>query len=92
MIRFACPTCKSVLHSPDQTAGGKVACPQCGQRLLIPGRAKPGSELAARFVSLMLALAMLGFLGWLIWMFPNLSLRHMDDLRGTINRWQAWPQ
>jgi DNA-directed RNA polymerase subunit RPC12/RpoP len=36
MIRFACPTCQSVLDSPDDSAGDKLACPRCGQRLQVP--------------------------------------------------------
>src|SRR5689334_17292978 len=36
MIHFACPLCKVVLQVPEQQAGGKVACPKCGQRLQIP--------------------------------------------------------
>jgi HEAT repeat protein/DNA-directed RNA polymerase subunit RPC12/RpoP len=71
MIRFVCPTCKSLLQSPDQTAGSRTVCPQCGQRLLIPNSMKPKSEIAARLISLTLALAVLSVLGWLIWMFPN---------------------
>lgn len=71
MIRFACPACKSIHQSPDWTVGSKTVCPKCGQRLLIPNSLKPKSEIAVRLVSLTLALAMLGVLGWLIWMFPN---------------------
>src|SRR5438105_3921294 len=36
MIRFACPACQKVLTCQDNGAGRKVACPRCGQRLLIP--------------------------------------------------------
>lgn len=43
MIRFLCPTCKSVLQSPGQTAGDKVACPKCGQRVLVPNPVKPAA-------------------------------------------------
>jgi predicted RNA-binding Zn-ribbon protein involved in translation (DUF1610 family) len=36
MIRFSCPSCKSVLNVPEQNAGSKGPCPKCGQRLLVP--------------------------------------------------------
>jgi hypothetical protein len=36
VIRFSCPTCSKVLKAPDHGAGRKIACPGCGQRLLIP--------------------------------------------------------
>lgn len=41
MIRFQCPTCQTVLQSPGHTAGVKVACVKCGQRLLVPNPVKP---------------------------------------------------
>ncbi|MHB1423152.1 MAG: TFIIB-type zinc ribbon-containing protein [Gemmataceae bacterium] len=44
MIRFACPTCKAALQAPAQTAGDKVACPKCGQRVLIPNPVKPAAS------------------------------------------------
>ncbi|MGH7169139.1 MAG: hypothetical protein ACRELG_02535 [Gemmataceae bacterium] len=43
MIRFTCPTCKTVLQAPGEKAGEKVACPKCGQRLLAPNPVKPGA-------------------------------------------------
>lgn len=43
MIRFTCPTCKSVLQSPGHTAGSKVACSKCGQRLLVPNPVQPAA-------------------------------------------------
>src|SRR5690349_10005630 len=36
MIRYSCPTCKSVLESPDDKKERKVLCPKCGQKLQIP--------------------------------------------------------
>lgn len=36
MLYFVCPRCKSTQESPDHTAGSKVPCPKCGQRLQIP--------------------------------------------------------
>lgn len=44
MIRFSCPTCKSLLQAPPVKAGEKVACPKCGQRLLIPNPVKPAAR------------------------------------------------
>jgi DNA-directed RNA polymerase subunit RPC12/RpoP len=35
-IRFSCPTCQKALKAPDNGAGRKIPCPQCGQRLMIP--------------------------------------------------------
>src|SRR5207253_7300230 len=36
MIRFACATCRNAIETPDDRAGDKMACPVCGQKLLIP--------------------------------------------------------
>ena len=36
MIRFRCPSCKSILEAAPKKAGEKVACLKCGQRLQIP--------------------------------------------------------
>jgi DNA-directed RNA polymerase subunit RPC12/RpoP len=36
MIPFACPTCKAPLQANDAEAGTTYACPQCGQRTLVP--------------------------------------------------------
>ena len=45
MIRFGCPTCKSVLEAPDHRAAGTINCPKCGQRLQIPAaRASSGNR------------------------------------------------
>jgi HEAT repeat protein len=70
MIRFACPTCKSILPSPAPAAGNTIACPQCGQRLSNPNPARMGWEMAAGLFSLMLALAVIALFGWLIWILP----------------------
>jgi DNA-directed RNA polymerase subunit RPC12/RpoP len=43
MVRFTCPTCKAVLQAPPVQAGEKVACPKCGQRILIPNPVKPAA-------------------------------------------------
>jgi hypothetical protein len=34
--RFACTTCRKRLKVPDNSAGNKVVCPRCGQKLRIP--------------------------------------------------------
>ncbi len=44
MIRFACPTCKSILEAPDHKAGTKIPCPKCEQRLEIPALAVPSAR------------------------------------------------
>jgi DNA-directed RNA polymerase subunit RPC12/RpoP len=44
LIRFTCPSCRSVLECADSKAGSKVACPKCGQRLLIPAPATPRNK------------------------------------------------
>jgi DNA-directed RNA polymerase subunit RPC12/RpoP len=36
MVRYLCPMCKKVLTANDAEAGGKLDCPQCGQRLEVP--------------------------------------------------------
>lgn len=58
ILRFSCPTCAFVMKCPRLSAGQKVACINCGQRVLIPApKPKPvnkttlgkleGSESAA---------------------------------------------
>jgi DNA-directed RNA polymerase subunit RPC12/RpoP len=44
MIRYSCPTCKSILESPDHKAGEQVTCPQCQQRMKIPGARSAGQS------------------------------------------------
>lgn len=36
-IHFRCVSCNATLQSPPEMAAQKVSCPQCGQRLQIPG-------------------------------------------------------
>src|SRR5947209_1430741 len=36
MIRFACPSCKSISTQPDSEGGRGFTCPECGQKLLVP--------------------------------------------------------
>jgi hypothetical protein len=50
MIRFACPTCRKVLKIADHCAGGKVACPRCGQRLQIPAAPAPPVRVRDRTI------------------------------------------
>src|SRR5262245_44698166 len=45
-IRFLCPTCKSVMEAPVQSAGHKVHCLKCGQRLQIPPAERARTILA----------------------------------------------
>ena len=47
MIRFACPSCKSVLSGRDEQAGIIVTCPKCGQRMQVP-QPKTDSALLKR--------------------------------------------
>jgi len=44
MIAFPCPRCKHNLTRHENEAGSKVACPSCGQRLLVPERSRTGKE------------------------------------------------
>jgi DNA-directed RNA polymerase subunit RPC12/RpoP len=41
MIRFSCPSCQKALKAPEEGAGRKISCPNCGQRLLIPSPPSP---------------------------------------------------
>jgi Zn-dependent protease with chaperone function len=43
MIRFKCPRCQSVLDALDEWAESKMACPHCGQALLIPKLSVPAA-------------------------------------------------
>jgi DNA-directed RNA polymerase subunit M/transcription elongation factor TFIIS len=36
MIRYTCPSCKTLLESPDHKVGTKVACPTCEEKLRVP--------------------------------------------------------
>jgi hypothetical protein len=36
MLRFSCPSCRTVLQLSTPPASGTVACPRCGQRLQVP--------------------------------------------------------
>ena len=36
MIHFRCPTCDTLLESPEGTGGTKCLCPQCNQGLEVP--------------------------------------------------------
>jgi DNA-directed RNA polymerase subunit M/transcription elongation factor TFIIS len=44
MIRYTCPSCKTLLVSPDHKVGTKVACPTCDERLRVP---MPDGETAS---------------------------------------------
>ncbi len=46
-IRFACPACQKALKAPDGSAGLKMACPRCGQRLAVSQPALDHLEVAA---------------------------------------------
>jgi hypothetical protein len=43
MIRFACPACKGHLEVENTFSDQTIACPQCGQRMRVPARAKPAA-------------------------------------------------
>ncbi len=49
-VRFQCPACKSVLKTSERKVGEKVACPKCGQRLLIPPPARVPAQVENRTV------------------------------------------
>ena len=44
-IEFRCPSCSKLLRTPDESAGKKAKCPQCGTIADVPGAA--GSGFAA---------------------------------------------
>jgi uncharacterized Zn finger protein (UPF0148 family) len=50
MIRFTCPTCRKALKIADHCAGGKVACPRCGQRLQVPAAPAPRVRVRDRTI------------------------------------------
>src|SRR5690348_2981828 len=54
MIRFLCPTCKSVLESPEDRGGKKVTCPnpKCKQRLEVPAPPMPSARTKTALGSL----------------------------------------
>src|SRR5438067_1268109 len=39
MISFSCPTCREVIQVREETAGTKMPCPRCGQKLRVPSPA-----------------------------------------------------
>src|SRR5438105_4160403 len=43
MLHVACPACKNVFGLGEDSAGEKVLCPRCGQKMLVPPpqRSKP---------------------------------------------------
>jgi phage FluMu protein Com len=47
-IEFRCPTCSALLRTPDETAGKKAKCPQCGTIADIPASSEPSGDTAAR--------------------------------------------
>lgn len=40
-IRFRCPDCETTLSIATRKAGTQIACPKCGEEVLVPA---PGSE------------------------------------------------
>jgi DNA-directed RNA polymerase subunit RPC12/RpoP len=48
MIRCRCPSCGTVLEASAEQGGSKVACPTCGQRLLVPPPSRERTALAPR--------------------------------------------
>jgi TM2 domain-containing membrane protein YozV/DNA-directed RNA polymerase subunit RPC12/RpoP len=46
MVRFACPVCSAPHEVPDDTAGKKINCQTCGQRVLVPSPTQNKTVLA----------------------------------------------
>lgn len=44
-IEFRCPGCSKLLQTPDQAAGKKAKCPQCGTITDVPASGAPASDL-----------------------------------------------
>jgi DNA-directed RNA polymerase subunit RPC12/RpoP len=42
MIPFSCPACSKRYSAPDDKAGKKVRCPECGAKLVVPPKAMVG--------------------------------------------------
>jgi hypothetical protein len=45
-IEFRCPNCSSMLRTPDESAGKKAKCPQCGTIADVPTEPGPGATPA----------------------------------------------
>jgi HEAT repeat protein len=88
-IRFRCPSCRQLLSIGRRKAGTEIECTTCYYRQTVPDRVnlepsvisrpqcsvnpRRATEVTARLVSWTFALAMLGLLGWLTWIFPRSS-------------------
>ncbi len=98
-LHFRCTNCLHLLSIGRRKAGTETTCPICHHLQKIPdpanqepanylqtakvGEPRRAAETAARLISLSLALAMLGFLGWLMWIFPRLSPPPMEQRLGN---------
>lgn len=55
MIRFPCPTCKTILQAPAQQAGAPIACSKCKSQMRVPSpvsiQPKPGTVPATAVAS-----------------------------------------
>ncbi len=45
-VEFICPGCSRKLRTPDESAGKKAKCPQCGTIVDVPGASAPAQESA----------------------------------------------
>jgi DNA-directed RNA polymerase subunit RPC12/RpoP len=50
-INYSCPRCSKTLESPATSAGQKVNCPDCGQRLQIPKLSNPPASVPVRIIA-----------------------------------------
>jgi HEAT repeat protein/S1-C subfamily serine protease len=47
VIQFNCPHCDAELEAADKSAGGKMACPDCGKKMLVPEAEEPPAKKSA---------------------------------------------
>src|SRR5438067_9513138 len=51
MIRFTCPSCRTLLESGEEQGGVMVGCPNCKSQIKVPTRVVPSSASVVPTVS-----------------------------------------
>jgi DNA-directed RNA polymerase subunit RPC12/RpoP len=47
-IVFYCPHCKAGLRAKEEVATRRVACPKCGESIVVPDKSKVRSETGSQ--------------------------------------------